>query len=424
MRDALSPYVPALILPSGSNVEMVIAHHLLVLIQFTTTYNHPLLRYIRIALALPTAYFFWEYGFSAKWASEFAPRRARYSLMGMALIGANGIMKLVEICVVGFKNEPSDWPRWVSKKEKTKEGKRKIIPFTPTLSGRFVYAADLLSVRGSSWFPDRVWNYAPTSVADYTPPSRLPFLKSLLSISLQMYLALDILETVMFTREWDSRNPYPVTSLPVLQQLLYALCVCMTTALSISAPYAINTFNTMLLGAPPSAWPPMFDAPFSSTSLAEFWRDKWHTIFRRLFDRLSYGVMLFLPTHQLHSRLVKLTRGVVIFGLSTILHLCLMWALPTDELHPYASLFNLQALKFFLSQPLGLLLEFVLIFPATERMPVALKREIRRAFAWCWLLWGGRFWSDVWISRGLWDYEERFIVYSPVRGLLYGKWII
>jgi hypothetical protein len=233
---------------------------------------------------------------------------------------------------------------------------------------------------------------------------------------------MDVVEMIMLQRQWDTRNPYPITSLPIPQQLLYAFCICSMTCLSVLVGSTVNSFQTVLIGAPPSSWPPMFDRPFASKSLAEFWAFKWHAIFRRLFDRLSYGIMRGLPLSHMSPRAIKLSRAIIIFSLSLAVHLFLMWALPHDEMHPYPSFFNISALKFFLSQPLGLFIELEIVFPLTAGLSEGFKTAIRRTFVWSWLLWSGRYWGDVWVSRGLWDYEERFVVYSPVRRLLYGIW--
>ena len=424
LHSALSAFLPGMVLPPPSNLDLVVAHLLLILVQFTTTFQHPILPLLRLGLGLASGHVFWQYGFTRKYDALFQPRRARYNMMGMNLIGLNGIMKLIEICIIGFTNKAEDWPKWVSKKEKEEDGKRKIIPFTPSVTGRFLYAIDLLSVRGSSWFKGRVWDYSPIAIAEYRAPTRLQFLVRTLWSAAQQYIVLDIIETIMQRRSWDTRNPNPITTLPILQQPIYALCVCIVTCLSISASSTINSFQSILLGAPPSSWPPMFDDPFGARSLAEFWTFKWHAIFRRSFDRLSYGILLCLPLGQLRTsqRATKLIRAIIIFTLSMTVHLFLMWSLPLDENHPYASFFNLSALKFFLSQPLGLIIELECIFPLTRNLSETRKRGIRRAFAWAWLLWSGRFWSDVWVSRGMWDYEERFIVYSPLRKALYGTW--
>jgi hypothetical protein len=77
-------------------------------------------------------------------------------------------------------------------------------------------------------------------------------------------------------------------------------------------------------------------------------------------------------------------------------------------------------LKFFFSQPLGLFIKFVLIFPLMEKLSDEARLTIWRMFVWSWLLWSGRFWGDVWVRRGFVD--ERMVGWSLVRGVLVGEW--
>ncbi|KAG8946438.1 hypothetical protein FRC03_001370 [Tulasnella sp. 419] len=356
----------------------------------------------------------------------------------MALLSLYGLLKVIEVCVVGFWNRPEDWPKWLSREDvkgngqgevkdaKGMNGKLKLIPFTPTILGRMLYAFDLLSVRGSSYLPDRIWDYAPKSMVEWKPPSRLRFLAFLILENINIYLLFDILQSLASTRTWDTTIPRPLTStLPLHLQFFYAFLVCGMTVLSVVAGYYFGAIVTVPFGVPPSAWPPMFDQPFRAKSLQDFWSYRWHSIFRRTNDEISRGILSLLPTSyfNLHPRFIKFLRALIIFGLSMVLHFFLVWALPIDETHPYASgLFNPQIAKFFLSQPLGVFIELVLVHPTTAHLPDRWRKTIRRAFAWSWLLWSGRYWSDVWISRGLWGTKEQLILFSPVKRILHGRW--
>lgn len=136
--------------------------------------------------------------------------------------------------------------------------------------------------------------------------------------------------------------------------------------------------------------------------------------------------MALLPTTYLNisSRGLKFIRALIIFFLSYTVHLILVWAVPADKDYPAPTFFNLQAAKFFLSQPLGLSIELLAVIPLTRGLPGPLKITLRRIFAWGWLLWSGRYWADVWFSRGQMGHRERYILYSPVRGLWKGQWVI
>lgn len=48
--------------------------------------------------------------------------------------------------------------------------------------------------------------------------------------------------------------------------------------------YDLNTINIILLfRQKPSRWPPLFDAPWRATSVADFWGKRWHQLFRSSF---------------------------------------------------------------------------------------------------------------------------------------------
>ncbi|KAG8951328.1 hypothetical protein FRC03_012583 [Tulasnella sp. 419] len=435
-HDALFQYSPGLATPDESGPYFLGGYFLILLCNFTTTYTHPILPYIRLLAAIPAAKLLWDYGFSS---SFDVLHRNRQTDLAMALLSLYGLLKVTEVCVVGFWNRPEDWPKWLSrgdvkengegegKDAKGINGKLKIIPFTPTILGRMLYAFDLLSVRGSSYLPNRIWDYAPKSMVEWKPPSRPRFLAFLIWESTTLYLLIDIFESLAATRTWDTSIARPLTStLPLHLQFFYAFLVCGMTALSIATPYYVNALLTMPLGVPPSAWPPMFDQPFRAKSLQDFWSYRWHTIFRRTSDEISRGILFLLPSSYFtfHPRFIKLLRALIIFGISMVLHFFLVWALPIDdETYPYAAgLINPQIAKFFLSQPLGIFIELVLVQPMTAHLPDGWRKTIRRAFAWGWLLWSGRYWSDVWISRGLWGAKERYVLFSPVRRIVYGRW--
>lgn len=210
--------------------------------------------------------------------------------MGMALITIYGTLKIVEVCIIGFWNKPEDWPKWVTlegsslKKTDGEVPQRKVIPFTPTVWGRLVYAHDLLSVRGSSWYTGRVWDFAPAAILnqDPKPLPQLQYIRSGIMKVVECYLLQDALETIVASKTWNTMEHRPITSLPLFQQFVYAFCVCAQTCISINIPYAVAAVLTAPLGVPSTAFPPMFDSPFTATSLAEFWALKWHAIVRFL----------------------------------------------------------------------------------------------------------------------------------------------
>lgn len=294
------------------------------------------------------------------------------------------------------------------------------------------------SVRGASWFEDTVWDWAVPAVAleaskPKTPKSsRAQFLRSRLFTLAAQYIALDIFDTLNHTRTWDS-NPHPITSLPWPQQLLFSFSVCACTALQVTIPGTVYSLLFVPLGSTPTAWQtPLFDHPFSASSLQDFWSHRWHTVFKRVFDRLA-SIFLFLLPSSTPVGLRKVIRASTVFGVCALFHLFLLWrtvVIPgPDPLGPpiireRLPLFNSSTLKFFLSQPFGLFLERTLIFPLTHALPGPMHMTIRRVWAWSWLLFSGRWWSDAWVRHGFWGEREVNVGWSFVRGLWKGQWFI
>lgn len=251
------------------------------------------------------------------------------------------------------------------------------------------------------------------------------------------YLLMDGFDTIIHLKEWDTSDKHPVTSLPLPKQLLYSLCVCITTYLGIVVPATLYSALFVSLGSSPAAWPPIFDRPFSATSLQDFWTHRWHHIFKRVFERLSLPIMLLVPK-QLPLSVRRLVRAVVIFGLSAGFHLILIERLLSAPIsqpsltkdaqsgEPAGAgwvFLNPSTLKFFLLQPVGLFIERALLVPATSALPsagscfstqnvgvgmVVAKRSPLGRFLG---IWGG-----------LWSQQEGLVGWSPIRGFLYGQY--
>jgi len=171
----------------------------------------------------------------------------------------------------------------------------------------------------------------------------------------------------------------------------------------------------------------MFDAPFTASSLADFWNRRWHAIFRRVFDRLSNAIFYVLPFPRSvpPSQVQRTIRAVVIFSLSASLHILLMYRINMYETEYPGTFIDPSIVKFFLCQPFGLALEILVVLPACNALfPKGWQSIISRVWTWAFLLWAGRFWSDVWVHRGMWEEKERMVGWSIVRGLLYGKWAV
>lgn len=338
-------------------------------------------------------------------------------------------------------------PRWVSTTSNI------VLPMPTTFSGRLAYALDLLtSMRGTSWYFDRRWDFTSSPVlsrqARLSQTSRWQFVWTQLLWWIWFYLLIDVVDTGVKLLDLDHTSMHPVSgSLPIYQQLLCALGIGLWTYVAIVSEHGLMSMICVgLLGvSKPESWPPMFEYPFLSSSLTDFWGKRWHYLFRRTFDRM---LAKFIPPYRgklsVHKKedsnpsstvtenpdvaTKELQNAVFIragatFALSTLLHLIILHRnVPTPK-YPYATFWDPSILLFFLAQPVGIALDVifcsVLQAIGVGQSGVALAR---RAFVWGWLLWTARWWADCWVRKGLWDRMEQLVLWSPVRGLLWGDW--
>ena len=346
--------------PLATFASLLLGLFLLYISILTLTLPHWSLPYIRLALAPPTIRFFWNFGYG----SYEAPTRALAA--GMSTISLYGIMRVVEHSVI-YLWDPKP-PHWVIH---TQFAKPTVLPLPNTFQGRCLYALDLLtSLRGSSWFPDLEWSWIPPSIRLSLPPlalSRKQFITCNVRTLVTHYVLLDLCDTINKSRIWEAELPNPVTSLPILQQFIFTTSLCAGTVLSITIPYTLVSSVCVLFGSSPCSWPPMFNSPFFSKSLRDFWSRRWHAIFRRVFERLSIPPMnlslfIFGRDARLDERVMSFMRLSIAFALSTLLHLIIMHRLALRECRrngrtDNSPFLDASVLRLFLSQPLGLFLE-------------------------------------------------------------------
>ena len=144
-------------------------------------------------------------------------------------MGMYGLMRTFDICVVSLWDDHP--PKWM------KSGKP--VPIPTKLQGRTLYAIDLLtSVRGMSWLRDTAWDWSPPYILTARRPkmTKLAWLTKRLTSLIIQHIAFDLFDTIHSTHHWSTHEQYPVTSLPILNQLVYSFCVCAETALSITIP--------------------------------------------------------------------------------------------------------------------------------------------------------------------------------------------
>ncbi|KAJ6513415.1 membrane bound O-acyl transferase family-domain-containing protein [Mycena sanguinolenta] len=104
---------------------------------------------------------------------------------------------------------------------------------------------------------------------------------------------------------------------------------------------AVALIGVTVLGQSPSQWPPIFDSPWLSTSLTEFWAARWHQIFRQ--DFLALGAK---PLSLVAGR----PGGVLgAFLVSGVLHYVALWGLGRGT--------DVRVIYFFLMMAAGVILE-------------------------------------------------------------------
>lgn len=338
-------------------------------------------------------------------------------------VGLYGMMQILQCAFVGIRDRAP--PRWVSMRTGA------VQPMPTTITGRALYALDLTtSLRGTSWVTETNWDFAPRIVRAQQQRmlaqgmTRARFLRRALRTLLLQYFVVDAFDTLNKGRRWDTRTLHPVTSLPWLEQLPYTVSVCVGTITAIVVEHNLMALIFVSCGAPVEGWPPMFDSPFSASSLADLWTTRWHSIFRRSFNRLSLAVLWVIP-ESAGDEARRFVRALAIFCLSAGLHVVFMHRLETNTIFVHPRFLDSSILKFFLVQPLCLALEWLVITPLAHRLlPERWQTVPTRLFVWACLLFTGRYWSDVWVRRGLWGQSEKVVGFSVVRGFWKGQWLV
>ena len=409
--ESVRALIAGLQLPDNTIPSLTVAFNLLLVSIYTLTYPTTLLiATIRVLFSAASAAAFLFFAYAPSHVTSM-----RLVEAGIAILEVYGLLRAVETGFVYFI-EPV--PRWVVNGE--------IQPLPTTFPARVCWSIDLLlSMRGTSWFKDTHWDFCPRSLfAPEHQKSRLTFIREGVVRFLGLILIIDICDIINRTRTWAVYNDYPITSLPWHQQIMYAISVCVGTALSIDKPYTLVSVIFVTLGSDPASWPPQFNHPFTAISLSDFWTTRWHASFRRVSFVVSAAIVDLSHRLVAHRRARALAKGICIFSITCLMHLGLMHRVNPPELPTARPFWDRSTVLFFLAQPLGMFLEAVLVRPAvvrTFRSP-SVRQNVTRAWAWGWLVYTGRWWSDVWVKNGCWGPTEVLLPFSPIRGILYGQW--
>ncbi|KAJ7659932.1 membrane bound O-acyl transferase family-domain-containing protein [Mycena rosella] len=144
---------------------------------------------------------------------------------------------------------------------------------------------------------------------------------------------------------------------------------------------AFSIIAVTLLGQSPAEWPPIFQSPWLSTSLTEFWAIRWHQVFRQ--DFLDVGAR---PVYLVAGR----AGGVLgAFLVSGTLHYVGLWAMGTGS--------DIRVVLFFLTMGVGVILE------GLWRHFVGKRVGGWRGWIWTgvWLLAFGPLMVDPWCRSGI-----------------------
>ncbi|THH20116.1 hypothetical protein EW146_g1211 [Bondarzewia mesenterica] len=136
---------------------------------------------------------------------------------------------------------------------------------------------------------------ASTSPPHTRPLARGPFIRATICSLLTNFLALDLLEALM-KRVPGVGDVFGgsifLAFLPPVQRYALSTAIHFMTGCALLSGFQMvydifTLIAVALFGHSPSAWPPLMDNPWISTSLHEFWSKRWHQTLRQTF--LVYG---------------------------------------------------------------------------------------------------------------------------------------
>ncbi|KAH7099458.1 membrane bound O-acyl transferase family-domain-containing protein [Auriculariales sp. MPI-PUGE-AT-0066] len=199
--------------------------------------------------------------------------------------------------------------------------------------------------------------------------------------------------------------------LPPLQRYLFSTAVHVMTGMTFvtgfTAMHELCAFiDVFILGHSPEDWPPLFDSPWASASVSEFWSRRWHQTMRPAFlDLGGYPLQWLLSPFGKDARRLGLVMGT--FLASGFLHDFGMWNIQR-EFYP-------DALYFFGAQGAAVCLEYI-YYRVTGR----------KVGGWVGMLWayafvvvGGQPMINGWHMRGIGNGVVWPPHLSPARQLLF-----
>ncbi|KAF8312218.1 hypothetical protein DL93DRAFT_2060213 [Clavulina sp. PMI_390] len=134
----------------------------------------------------------------------------------------------------------------------------------------------------------------------------------------------------------------------------------------------------------PSFWPPLFDKPWASVSLHEFWSKRWHQLLRQTFLVMGGYPLAFALS------LVAMLLGFLLgtFTASGLFHYWALYGMGRGT--------DVQCLIFFAAQAVGVMLERVWKAVTGRRVG----GWLGRAWVWIWVVGGIQWCINAWHERG------------------------
>ncbi|CAE6440436.1 unnamed protein product [Rhizoctonia solani] len=310
---------------------------------------------------------------------------------------ARGRLKIDEVEPGVMKSPPSNGHAASVAQAQLKPG------FLHTFYTGFSDACELLSsMRGIGWdYGTGNDIYIPP---EYRPTEKTAFLKSTLWSTLGYYLLLDLIDTgfkLVPGISSPTGGSIFLPNLSLIPRVLVSTGLHFATGVAFIAGfnmvYGLMTLICVSMWQPPSAWPPVMERPWATTSLHDFWGKQWHQLLRQIFfvgggyplsflGEKSFGVVFGKRAARV-AGLWGLLFGT--FTTSGLFHMFAMYAMGQGIEWKVVGFFSAQAIA--------------LVFERAWRATTGRRVDgwWGRVWSYLWVVGGGQWCVDAWHRRGL-----------------------
>lgn len=258
------------------------------------------------------------------------------------------------------------------------------------LGGALWDATDLvINLRGVGWNWTKSWYFPPerrptSSKTAFLATTSLSAIKNFLVFDLCLHSIQAISPSTLGSPAGGTIYNYSLSPLPrYIQSTFISITAGTTVCAVIQVAYDVFTILAILiLRQHPAQWPPIFNAPWESTSLIDCWSKRWHQVFRSSFIGVGAKPLSFF---------IGRVGGVMgAFFWSGLLHDWGMWGMGRGT--EFSSVGG-----FFLMMGVGCILEALL------RKTTGVKVGGWPGWLWtmCWMGGWGNMLVDSWARRGL-----------------------